>query len=355
VAWAREPELSGFSAQGENSSDQRHEVRHLRRDLLKSQALLLLTAAIWGFAFVAQRAGMEHVGPFTFNAVRFTLGSLILVPFLVIRYRMTGPARPHSAPGGFKMLLKGGAIAGAILFAGASLQQKGIVYTTAGKAGFITGLYVIIVPVLGVLIGRRPGSRTWLGAVLAVIGLYLLSVTGRFTMSPGDTLVLAGAFAWAGHVIVIGWLSPKVDAVALACIQYAVCSLLSWVGTLATEVVACQAVGRALVPILYAGLLSTGVAYTLQVVAQRRVPAANAAIIMSLEAVFAGIGGWLLLDETLPVRGLVGCALMLAGMMAAQLDRRTLHAGAEITVRGRAKGPDDEKEQLGSQSTSPLR
>ncbi len=313
----------------------------MRRDLLRSQALLLLTAAIWGFAFVAQRAGMEHVGPFTFNAVRFALGSLILVPFLAIRYRLGGRARPGSNPSSFKTLLRGGAIAGAILFAGASLQQRGIVYTTAGKAGFITGLYVIIVPVLGVLIGRRPGSRTWLGAALAVAGLYLLSVTGRFTISRGDTLVLIGAFAWASHVIVIGWLSPKIDAVALACTQYAVCSVLSWGGAMATEAVACQTVGRALVPILYAGLLSTGVAYTLQVVAQRRVPAANAAIIMSLEAVFAGIGGWLLLDETLPVRGLVGCALMLGGMIAAQLDPRTIHVGAEITVGGRAKAPND--------------
>jgi drug/metabolite transporter (DMT)-like permease len=302
----------------------------LKASLLRSQALLLLTAAIWGFAFVAQRAGMEHVGPFTFNAVRFGLGSLILVPFILIRGRTRGAAGKQSGADSIKILLKGGGIAGVILFVGASLQQAGIVYTTAGKAGFITGLYVIIVPVLGVLIGRRPGRRTWLGAALAVGGLYLLSVTGRLTISRGDLLVLLGAFAWASHVMVIGWLSPKVDGIALASLQFAICSALSWAGALAAEPIDLQAIERATVPILYAGLLSTGVAYTLQVVAQRRVPTTNAAIIMSLEAVFAGIGGWVLLSETLSLRGLVGCSLMLVGMIAAQLDPRTLHAGDEI-------------------------
>ena len=304
----------------------------MRTNPLGSQALLLLTAAIWGFAFVAQRAGMEHVGPFTFNAVRFGLGSLVLLPFIMVRSRTQGAPGGRSHRDSTRMLIRGGGIAGIILFAGASLQQVGIVYTTAGKAGFITGLYVIVVPVLGVLIGRSPGRRTWLGAALAVAGLYLLSVTGRLTISRGDLLVLAGAFAWAGHVMVIGWFSPRVDGIALASLQFAVCSALSWAGALASEPVAYQAIERATVPILYAGLLSTGVAYTLQVVAQRRVPTTNAAIIMSLEAVFAGIGGWVLLGETLPLRGLVGCSLMLAGMITAQFDPRTLHAGDEITA-----------------------
>jgi drug/metabolite transporter (DMT)-like permease len=223
-------------------------------------------------------------------------------------------------------LLVGGAIAGAILFVGASLQQTGIVYTTAGKAGFITGLYVIIVPVLGLFLKRRPGYRTWLGAGVAVTGLYLLSVAGRLTISRGDVLVLISAFAWAAHVIVIGRLSPRMDNIALACLQFATCSVLSLAGALVTEVLALEALVRALVPILYAGLLSTGVAYTLQVVAQRRVPAPDAAIIMSLEAVFAGVGGWLILSETLPFRGLVGCGLMLAGMLLSQTDPEAFHA-----------------------------
>jgi drug/metabolite transporter (DMT)-like permease len=302
----------------------------LRTSLIKSQALLLLTAAIWGFAFVAQRAGMEHVGPFTFNAIRFALGSLALIPFLLLRKRSRRSAGHDVNADNFRVLLKGGCLAGGILFAGASLQQVGIVYTTAGKAGFITGLYVIIVPLLGFLIGRRPGGITWLGAALAVAGLYLLSITAGFTIGQGDLLVLVSAVAWAAHVMVIGWLSPQVDALSLACLQYAVCSLLSWVGALAAEEIVFEAVGHALIPILYAGLLSTGVAYTLQVVAQRRVPTANAAIIMSLEAVFAGIGGWLLLSEILSPRGLTGCILMLAGMIVAQLDPRTVHAGEKI-------------------------
>jgi drug/metabolite transporter (DMT)-like permease len=265
--------------------------------VFRSEALLLLTAAIWGFAFVAQRAGMEHVGPFTFNAVRFALGSVILIPFLVLGRKRR--RRGAAGTGRWRPVLLAGGFAGLILFVGASLQQIGIVYTTAGKAGFITGLYVIIVPVLGLFWRHRPGRVTWFGALLAVAGMYLLSVTGSLAISKGDLLVLIGAFAWATHVIIIGRFSPRMDNVMLACLQFAACSILSLVGALATETITYQTILRATLPILYAGLLSTGVAYTLQVVAQRRVPATTAAIIMSLEAVFAGLGGWLMLDETL--------------------------------------------------------
>jgi drug/metabolite transporter (DMT)-like permease len=300
--------------------------------IMRSEALLLLTAAIWGFAFVAQRAGMQYVGPFTFNAVRFAMGSAVLVPVILLRRRC--PSQPSGHASAYRRLILGGAVlAGSILFVGASLQQTGIVYTTAGKAGFITGLYVIIVPIVGLAWGRRPGSKTWSGAGLAVGGLYLLSITGTFTIGRGDLLVLVGAFAWAGHVITIGWLSPRVDAILLACLQFAVCSALSFLAAFAVEHPSGPALVEAVLPILYAGLLSTGVAYTLQVVAQRRVPAAPAAIIMSLEAVFAGLGGWLMLDETLSGRGLIGCGLMLAGMVISQLDPKVLHATSPMTVK----------------------
>jgi len=283
-----------------------------------ASAILLLTACIWGFAFVAQRAGMEHVGPFTFNAVRFCLGGLVLVPLLAIlggRSLVRGEPGKAWTPG---KRLTGGVLAGAILFFGASFQQGGIVFTTAGKAGFITGLYVVIVPLIGLGWRQKTGAAVWAGAGLAVAGLYLLSVRGDFSIGRGDGLVLAGAFFWAVHVQVIGWLVNRVGAIPLACMQFLVCAFLSAVAMLLFEAPAPGAVLDAGIPILYAGLLSTAVAYTLQVVGQRRAKPAPAAIILSLEAVFAALGGWLLLSETLSVRQLAGCAFMLAGMVLTQ-------------------------------------
>lgn len=286
---------------------------------LKSDSLLLLTAFIWGTAFVAQRVGMDHVGPFTFNGLRFALGSLSLLPLLYLfRERQQVPSfiRPQA---GLKMILFGGCLAGTLLFLGASLQQVGLVYTTAGKAGFITGLYVVIVPLLGLFWKQNPGLGTWLGAALAAIGLYLLSVTKALTLSFGDLLELIGAFFWAGHVLILGWLSPKIDSLKLAFVQFAVCSLLSLCVALFSETASLPAIMAAAVPILYGGLVSIGIAYTLQVVAQREAKPAHAAILLSMEAVFAALGGWVILGETLSVRGLIGCSLMLSGMLLSQL------------------------------------
>ena len=282
---------------------------------------LLLASAIWGFAFVAQRAGMEHVGPFTFNGVRFLLGSAALVPLLWIRRRST--AMPVSAPG--RAVAWGLALAGLVLFASASLQQIGIVTTTAGKAGFITGLYVVIVPLLGLLRGHRAGPAVWIGAALAVAGLYLLSVTGRIAIELGDNLVLAGAFGWAVHVHVIGWLAERVRPLLVAVVQFAVCGAISLAVALGTERIAIADLLAAGIPILYAGLLSTGVAYTLQVVGQRRVDPSRAGIVLSVEGVFAVLGGWLLLGETMSARMLAGCGLMLLGMIASQVRARRRH------------------------------
>ena len=295
---------------------------------LKPTLLLLLAAAIWGFAFVAQRAGMAHVGPFTFNAVRFALGTLSLLPLLALeRRRWADPAGAGSAREDARVdagpdargLVTGGALAGLVLFSGASLQQVGIVHTTAGKAGFITGLYVVLVPLLGLLWRQRTGAGTWAGALLATIGLYLLSVTGTFRMGRGDLLVLVSAFFWAGHVLLIGRLTRRLPAISLAAGQFTVCALLSLATALLLEHIDPDAILRAAIPILYGGLASVGVAYTLQVLAQRRAPAGHAALVLSLEAVFAVLGGMLLLGETLSARGLVGCALMLAGMLVSQL------------------------------------
>jgi len=285
----------------------------------KSDALLLLTATIWGFAFVAQRVGMEYVGPFTFNGVRFALGSLVLLP-LILRNRNQRDADEKTLTRAKpKTIIFGGGILGLTLFAAASLQQVGLVYTTAGNAGFITGLYVVIVPIMGLFWHQRPGAGTWIGAFLAAAGLYLLSITDEFTISFGDLLELVGAFLWAGHVLIIGWLSPKIDSLKLAFTQFAACSVLSLITAVIVEVIAFKALIQAAIPILYGGVISVGVAYTLQVVAQRKAHPAHAAIFLSMEAVFAAVGGWLILSETLTHRGLVGCLLMLSGMLLSQL------------------------------------
>ena len=291
---------------------------------LRSELLLLLAAAIWGFAFVAQRAGMEHIGPFLFNGVRFALGCLSLLPLLLLRRRP--PGRPPGPVLTRRAMLFGG-ITGTVLFCGASFQQIGIVYTTAGKAGFITGLYVVIVPLVGICFRQRPGIGTWAGALVAAAGLYLLSVTGGFTVARGDLLVLVSAFFWAGHVLLIGALSTRIDTLLLAFMQYAVVSLLSLAAAFAFEPVLPGAILDAALPIVYGGVCSVGIAYTLQVAAQRHAPPAHAAIILSLETVFAVIGGWLLLSESIPPRGLAGCALMLAGIILSQRSYHANHPG----------------------------
>lgn len=282
--------------------------------IYRADALLLLTAIIWGTAFVAQRVGMEHVGPMIFNGVRFGLGALILLP-IALRGDTRSPDRYKA---GWRVL-SGGGLAGLVLFIAASLQQIGLVYTTAGKAGFITGLYVVIVPLFGFFIGHQIGVATWLGAILAAAGMYFLSVTVAFTIAPGDLLELIGACFWAGHVLILGWLAPAINPIQLACGQFATCALLSLVAALATETITLAGLEAATIPILYGGVLSVAVGYTLQVVAQRNAPPAHAAIILSLEAVFAVVGGWFVLGESLGQRGILGCALMLTGMLVVQL------------------------------------
>ncbi|MBN1827972.1 MAG: DMT family transporter [Deltaproteobacteria bacterium] len=291
----------------------------MNKHALRSDGILLSTALIWGFAFVAQRVGMEYLGPFLFNGVRFALGCLVLLPLIAIPKRGRSPLSWELDSGGRKAAVRGSLLAGMLLFGGASLQQAGIVYTTAGKAGFITGLYVVIVPFLGLFWRQRTNAGTWTGAVLAAAGLYFLSVTEQLTISSGDFLVFIGAFFFAGHVIAIGWLSPRMDSLRLACIQYAACSLFSLIAAAFVETASLENLRGALPAILYGGVMSVGVAYTLQVVAQRSAHPAHAAIILSLESVFAALGGWLLLKEILSFRQFLGCVLMLSGMLISQL------------------------------------
>jgi drug/metabolite transporter (DMT)-like permease len=279
--------------------------------------ILLVAAAIWGFAFVAQRMGMEHMGPFAFNGVRFMMGALTLVPFILWRNRKL--PQPSGEFDSMKMLLLGGGIAGALVFLGASFQQVGLMTTSAGNAGFITGLYLVLVPLLGLVVGQKAHPGTWAGAIVAFAGLYLLSFTDSFNMSWGDFLVLIGAFCWAIQILVIGWLAPKMDVIKLAFMEFMVCSLLSLAVALIFEEITWVGMSGAAVPLLYGGVMSVGIAYTLQVVVQKKANAAHGALLMSLEAVFALIGGWMFLNETLSPRGALGCGLMLAGMMLSQV------------------------------------
>jgi drug/metabolite transporter (DMT)-like permease len=281
---------------------------------MKSNLMLLFAAAIWGFGFVAQRLGMNFLEPFAFNSARFLLGSLSLLPLLWFLAR-----KPSKATGPKSSLSKGGIICGLVLFVAATLQQYGLFYTTAAKAGFITGLYLILVPIIGILLKHTTGITTWLGAALAVAGLYLLSVNDNFTMSLGDTLIFVGALFWAFHILVIDHFSGRVDAIQLSAVQFLVCGVLSLGVSLVIETPTISAVVDCWQPILFAGVVSVGIAYTLQVVAQKNAHPSAAAIIMSLEAVFAAIGGVWLLDETLSPRAWFGCGLMLAGMLVSQV------------------------------------
>lgn len=289
---------------------------------LRADLLLVLAALIWGFAFVSQRTGMQHLGPFAFNAARFFIGGLTLLPLIAFLDRQRRRAGLQVVPPADRGLLRGGVLVGVVLFAGATLQQAGIVFTTAGKTGFITSLYVVLVPLLGLFLGHRPSAAVWAGAGLAAAGLYFLTIEGGLRMAWGDLLVLAGAFVWAIHFLLLGRFSPRTDTVKLAFIQFMVCAILSAAAALLTETTTAAGLRAALAAILYTGILSVGVGYTLQVVALRHARPAEAAILLSLEAVFAVFAGWLLLDERLNARAFLGCALMLAGILVSQLVGR---------------------------------
>ncbi|MEI8203294.1 MAG: DMT family transporter [Bacteroidota bacterium] len=278
-----------------------------------SNLLLITAACIWGFAFVAQKQGSELLDVFTFNAIRFGLGTLVLLPLVFWIRKKEGVQNMN-------LLWKAGIVCGVYLFGGAYFQQLGVSFTTAGNAGFITGLYVLIVPAAGLFIGKSSGLSLWLGAILAVVGLYLLSVKEGFQISKGDIFVLLGAFVWAGHVLAVSHYAPKLNAFLLASVQFGVCSVLSIFGMLLFESPSLSNITQSNIPLLYCGILSVGGAFTLQVIAQKKVHPAIASILLSLESVFAALGGWWILNEKMSLKELLGCAIMLAGIIVAQLN-----------------------------------
>ncbi|MGY8906808.1 DMT family transporter [Candidatus Njordibacter sp. Uisw_056] len=291
---------------------------------IQANLLMLLAAGIWGFAFVAQRVGMETMGPHWFNSLRFFIGVVALVPVVlwIGRNKAKTIDQENELKSSNKTLMLGGLAAGFLLFVGATFQQVGLQYTTAGKAGFITGMYIFFVPLIGLFFRMKTGLGTWVGAVVALWGLYLLSINEDFTLSKGDTLQLICAVAFAGHVLMIGYLASKMDTVKLSLIQFFVAGVLAMGLALYSEQLTWEMIASTAVPLLFAGVMSTGIAYTLQTIAQQHAHPSHAAIILSSEGVFAVIGGFLLLNEVLPPKGLLGCGLILVGMLMSQLMPR---------------------------------
>uniref|UniRef100_A0A7C2B077 DMT family transporter n=1 Tax=Pseudomonas graminis TaxID=158627 RepID=A0A7C2B077_9PSED len=288
---------------------------------LRADLLMLLTALIWGTGFVAQTAGMDHIGPYLFSGLRFALGSLCLMPLILRNAKTARVPEPLLNRG----MLRAGIIMGLALALGINLQQVGLLFTSVTNSGFITGLYVIVVPLLGLLLGHKTGLGTWLGCLLAVVGMCLLSIGDNFHVASGDWLQLIGAFVWGGHVVLVSLFASRHDPIRLAFLQFATCSVVSLLLAVLFEPIALDAIIAAGPALLYGGIVAVGVGYTLQVVAQKHAIASHAAIILSLEAVFAAIAGAWILGEALQLRGYIGCGLMLAGMLLAQLwPKKTL-------------------------------
>lgn len=285
---------------------------------IQANVLMLIAAAIWGFAFVAQRVGMETMGPHWFNSLRFFIGVMALIPVMIWIHKKKTKNLAKELKSSTKTLLLGGLAAGVLLFLGATFQQVGLQYTTAGKAGFITGMYIFFVPLIGLFFQMKTGLGTWIGAVVALWGLYLLSINDDFSLSKGDTLQLICAIAFACHVLMIGYLAARIDVVKLSLIQYIVAGMLAMLLALYYEQLTWPMLISTAIPLLFAGVMSTGIAYTLQTVAQQHAHPSHAAIILSSEGVFAVLGGYLLLNEVLPPKGIFGCGLILTGMLISQ-------------------------------------
>lgn len=301
-----------------------------RRDLTHG-GMLALAAFIWGTAFVAQSLGMEHIGPCAFNGARSFVGCIVLLPVIAAgrRLRGAGKGQEDSAPlqgQSYKFLWLGGAACGVLLAGASLLQQVALQYTSAGKAGFLTSLYIVIVPVLGIFLGRKAGVKVWLAVLLALMGAYLLSVAGGggFSIGLGDSLVMICAVIFSLHIMVIDRVSPKVNGIQLSCIQFLVAGIISVIcaAILERDSFTLSGLLASWGPLLYVGVLSSGVAYTLQIVGQAGLNPAVASLIMSLESVFAAISGWLVLSQPLSGRELAGCALVFAGVILAQLPGR---------------------------------
>ncbi len=282
---------------------------------LRANLFLLLAAFIWGMAFVAQSKGMESCGPFLFNGVRSILGALVLLPLIAVLDK-----KEKKEKGNTSWPIFGGISCGVVLFLASSFQQMGLLETGPGKAGFITALYVVLVPVFSLFLGKKMTAVTWISVAIALFGMYLLCMNGELlTLAKSDLLVLLCAVLFTGHIMVIDHFAPHVDCVRMASLQFFVSGILSLLAALCTEDIQITYILDAALPIAYTGILSSGVAYTLQVVAQKDTDPASAALICSLESVFALLGGVVLMGEVFSGRELWGCLLTFGAIMLSQL------------------------------------
>lgn len=299
-----------------------------RQRSLRSSAMLTLTALIWGVAFVAQSEGMNYVGGFTFNACRFIVGGVVLIPCIFFLRRVNGDQRAQLTRAEQAQRRKtgiiGGICCGVFICLGSTLQQFGIAQTTVGKAGFITSLYIIIVPILGLFLRKKVGLNIWASVGIAAAGMYLLCITEGFAISRGDFLVFLCAIGFSLHILVIDYFSPKADGVVISCIQFFTAGIISCVFMFLFERPTWDAVTAAWAPVLYAGVMSCGVGYTLQVVAQKDVEPTIASLIMSLESVFSLLAGWVLLGQKMSPKELSGCVLVFGAIVLAQVPAELL-------------------------------
>ena len=291
-------------------------------DRMKNNILLVLTALIWGCAFVAQSVGMDYVGPFTFNMARFLIGAIVLLPVIwfMDRQRKTGAEKGA----GQKTLIIGGICCGIALAVASTLQQWGILFTTVGKAGFITAMYIVIVPLLGIFIGKKVRPLIIGCVAIAVVGFYFLCMTESLRLGLGDFLVLLCAIAFSIHILVIDHFSPKVDGVKMSAIQFLTAAIISAVPTLLWEQPVFTEVLQAWQPVLYAGVMSCGVAYTLQIIAQKNADPTVASLLLSLESVFSVLAGWVLLGQGLSLKEMFGCVLIFCAIILAQLPEKKM-------------------------------
>ena len=308
---------------------------------LRSNLLLTLTSLIWGIAFVAQSVGMDYVGPFTFNATRNILAFFVLLPVVALFKRRdrrletvargleeSQDAMLPSKAGDRKSLIIAGVSTGIVLSIASNLQQAGIQYTTVGKAGFITAMYILIVPILGLFLGRKASVRMWISVAIAVAGMYLLCISGNMSIGIGDMLMLLCALSFSVQILIIDHFSSRVNGLHMACLEFIVCGLICSVMALVFEKPDLSGILSAWMPILYAGALSSAVGYTLQIIAQKDTDPVIASLIMSLESAFSLLAGWIILNQHLSAKELLGCALMFVAIILSQLPSRT----------GRSKG-----------------
>lgn len=294
---------------------------------LRNSILLFLTAAIWGTAFVAQSVGMDYVGPFTFSMARSLIGGIVLIPCIFLLNKLfpvkEAKRTPEEMKKSRKTLITGGICCGVLLALASNFQQIGIKYTTVGRAGFITACYIIIVPILGLLFfNRKCRSTVWAAVALALAGLYLLCITDGFAIGKGDFFVLICSILFSLHILVIDHFSPLVDGVKMSCIQFFVCGIVSAVPAFLFETPNLHNLILAWGPLVYAGVFSSGIAYTLQIIGQKNMNPTVASLILSMESCISVLAGWVILNQKLSARELIGCVLMFAAIILAQLPEK---------------------------------